>query len=134
MRNLAYLIVNTLAIVALGCDQPPPLLPEGKWTGTIVPLNQPDLRSEVYYRVSYEGQALTIVIGMTGMESRAARDVVVTTDSLKFVFDEPEGDVPLECGLGLHSTGNYEGLCADSGGKSAYFTMRPPDPSGAHEA
>ncbi|HEX9658974.1 MAG TPA: hypothetical protein VGA18_01700 [Rhodothermales bacterium] len=134
MRNIAYLIVITLGIATSGCDQPPPVLTEGKWTGAVVPLNHPDLRSEVYYRVSYEGQDLTILIGMMGMESRAAREVVVTTDSLKFVFDEPEGDVPLDCALGLHPTGNYEGLCADSAGKSAYFTMRPPDPSAAQEA
>lgn len=120
--------------VLASCESPPPILQQGKWTGTIVPMNHPEMRSDLYYRVSYEGDALQILIGMPEMESRDARNIHLTADSLHFEFDEPEPDVPVKCAFGLQPTGTYEGPCSEASGKSAYFTMRPPDAAGGQEA
>lgn len=100
----------------------------------LIPLDQAEDRSELYYRVSYTEDVLSILIGMADFESRSARDIRLTTDSLHFVFDEPEIEAPLTCAFGLQSNGVYEGPCTGASGKSAYFTMRPPSPFEGQEA
>ena len=133
MRTFSLAIV-VLGLTIAGCDKPPPTLEEGKWTGTIIPMAQPDQRSEVYYRVSYESQDLRILIGTSDTEARPVRAIQLTTDSLRFIFNEPEADVEVSCSFGLQSNGVYEGPCSDAAGKSAHFSMTPPDPFGGQEA
>lgn len=133
MRTLT-LAFAVLGLTITGCEKPPPTLEEGKWTGTIIPIAHPDQRTEVYYRVSYESQDLRIQIGTSETEARPVRAIQLTADSLRFIFNEPEADVELSCTFGLQSNGVYEGPCADAAGKSAHFTMRPPDPFGGQEA
>ncbi len=133
MRILTPVLAVLIMTIA-GCDNPPPTLEVGKWTGVIIPSANPDERTEIYYRVSYVAEDLQILIGSSETEARPVRDIHLTVDSLRFIFNEPEADVEVSCTFGLQSNGVFEGPCGDSDGKSAYFTMRPPDPSGGQEA
>lgn len=135
MRHLTlFVTVIVLGIAAAACESPPPILEEGKWTGFLIPLDNGGERSELYYRVSYPESELAILIGMADFESRSARNIQLTADSLHFVFDDPGVGVPVTCAFGLQSNGVYEGPCTDTAGKSAYVTMRPPSPFEGQEA
>jgi hypothetical protein len=110
------------------------MLDEGRWTGLLIPSENPDQRVDVYYRVHYVEGNPTVLVGSSDFESRDARDIKVTADSLFLVFDGLEDNIPLHCALGRQSTGSYEGQCTDTSGGSTYTIMRPPDPNAPLEA
>ncbi|MGA7303993.1 MAG: hypothetical protein WBW88_03935 [Rhodothermales bacterium] len=136
MRLLAAIaVMGVIGAAVSACEPPPPPeLTQGRWVGNVVPLGHPDQRSEIYLRVQYAPEGLTILVGREGEESRIARDIQLTADSLHFVYDDLEGENVLKCGLGLQPNGSYEGPCAGGGGESSYFMMRPPDPASGQEA
>lgn len=134
-RNIVFVILAAIGFSAAACDPPPPpTLPEGKWSGVMIPADNPSDRSAVYYRLQYAEGGLAILVGMSGMDSQPAESVLLSADSLKFVFEHPEAGHPMRCALGSRDNGSYEGPCVTPDGSSTYFTMVPPDPFGGQEA
>jgi hypothetical protein len=122
MRFLPALILLTLA----ACDSPDRLA-EGRWSGTLTPMNHPEMANPIAYDVGYEGDDLRIdLVGPDGA-ALPTRDVRLTTDTLFFVFDEPEENVPLRCALGRENADRFAGRCTDTAGQWARFTMQPPE-------
>ena len=140
MKKSRLLLLGTMMAFSglVGCTSEEvvevPTLEEGTWTGTIMPMDHPDERTEIIYRVSTTLGGVNMTIGTSFDNVRPSRDVEVTVDSLYFVFDEPESEVELTCALGLQSNGNYEGKCLDPENKWAWFTMRRPDKGYGNEA
>ena len=89
-------------------------------------MNHPAMVTPLTYEVSYRGDELVLVlVGPDGIEI-PTRDVSLQVDTLRFIFDEPEVGVALQCALGRLTTGGFEGRCTDAKGKWARFTMHPP--------
>ena len=106
----------------------PDRLAEGRWSGTLTPMNHPEMENPIAYDVGYEGDDLRIdLVGPDGA-ALPTRDVRLTADTLFFVFDEPEENVPLRCALARDETDHLAGRCTDASGKWARFTMQPPEP------
>jgi hypothetical protein len=99
-----------------------PYLPEGQWTGGLVPMNHPDHMTPLTYTVRRDGEVLAITLGDT-IPTRAVR---LQGDTLRFQFNEPEEGVLLDCALGRQEDGSFAGRCTDAGGQWARFTMVPP--------
>lgn len=119
---MKYLLCLLVPLAACG---PSTRLEEGRWTGTLTPMNHPEMANPVAYEVRYEDDALTIDLAGPGGASLSTRDLRLTADSLYFTFDEPEEDVALDCALGRDADG-FVGRCTDAEGKWARFTMQPP--------
>lgn len=134
MKTLSVLAVIFVAFLVSACDRPPPVLEVGKWSGVMIPEEDPSTRLRVYYRVGYEGEQLTLLVGLSDSLSVHASGVRLTQDSLYFELDSPMEQSVSRCGLGLQENGSYEGPCTDDSGRSTRFTMRPPDPFGGQEA
>lgn len=118
------LFVTGLAACTTPAAQPP--LPEGTWTGTLAPMNHPEMKNAVTYEVGSPDGALAISLVGPGNTSIPTRDITLDTDTLRFTFDEPEEHVPLHCALGAQADDSYAGRCTDASGKWARFTMVPP--------
>lgn len=118
----------SLPLILAACGSPERLA-EGRWSGTLAPMNHPEMANPVAYDVSYEGNLLHIaVVGPDGA-ALPTRDVRLTADTLYFAFDEPEENVPLRCTLRRDTTDSFAGRCADASGQWARFTMQPPEQS-----
>ena len=126
-RCLPLLFV--LLLSAAACASPERPLPEGTWTGGLVPMNHPEMHSPIAYLVRYQGDDL--VLSLTGPDgsggTMATRSVRLAQDTLYFAFDEPEQNMPLRCALGRQPDGSFVGRCTDPSGKWARFSMIPPD-------
>ena len=114
-----------LGLLALAGCAPSPPIPSGTWTGALTPERHPEMASPVAYRVAYPDGALTIEVVGADASALPARDAQLDGDTLRFAFDEPEGDVPLTCALGRDADG-FAGRCTAPDGQWAHFTMRPP--------
>jgi hypothetical protein len=118
-----------LLAVGLAACQPSPPLDAGRWTGTLTPMNHPDMATPVAYDVRYDGGRLAVdLIGPNGTTTSTHAPRLVG-DTLFFSFDEPEEQVRLDCALGRSDTGTYAGRCVDPSGKWARFTMVAPPTS-----
>ena len=123
---MSRLLCASLLLTLAACDSPDRLT-EGRWTGTLAPMNHPEMANPVAYAVDYEGDALTIdLVGPDGA-ALPTRDVRLTTDTLYFVFGEPEANIPLRCALGRENPEGFAGRCTDAAGQWARFTMLPPE-------
>lgn len=116
-----------VALCLLAACSSSPHLQEGRWSGTLTPMNHPEMATPVAYEVGYEGDTLTIVLLGPGGDTVPTRTVRLAADTLYFTFVEPEESVPLDCTLGREDAGGFAGRCADAAGKWARFTMRPPE-------
>lgn len=136
MRNpFALAAIAAISLTFLSCEpEPPPVLEVGRWTGFMIQSTNPGDRIEVYYRVSYIGEDLGVLVGRSGADSQQARDVRLSVDSLHFVFDEVDSGIELECAFARQPNGVYEGPCSTQDGGAYYLMMRPPDPFGGEEA
>lgn len=115
------------ALLALAACASPERLDEGRWTGTLTPMNHPEMANPVAYDVGYAGDTLRIALVGPGGGTLPTRDVRLTADTLHFAFNEPEEQVPLRCALGREPTGGFAGRCTDASGQWARFTMQPPE-------
>lgn len=116
-------------VFGLAACQSAPILDAGRWTGTLTPMNHPDMATPVAYDVQYEGTRLVIdLIGPNGTTTPTRRPRL-DGDTLFFSFEEPEEQVRLDCALGRADTEAFAGRCADAAGKWARFTMIPSTPS-----
>jgi hypothetical protein len=124
LQRLCASLLFTLA----ACGSPDRLA-EGRWSGTLTPMNHPEMANPIAYDVGYEADALHIAV--VGPEDTAlpTRGVRLTADTLYFAFDEPEENVPLRCALGRENADHFAGRCTDTAGKWARFTMQPPEQS-----
>lgn len=128
------LLLGAVCVIFSACESPPAHLEEGRWVGTAMPVGHPDQRTDIYLRIGSDEQGWTILVGFEGEESHPARDIVLTADTLKFVFDAPGRDSERHCALGTRDNGSFEGLCSGSEGDSTYLTVRPPNPFEGQEA
>lgn len=121
--SLAILLIGIL----VSC-QSSPQIEEGYWTGTLTPMNHPDLSNPMGYEVSYEDDSLTIQIVGPDSSLVTVYNTRVENDTLFFQFDEPEEQVTLDCMLASQENPNegFAGRCTDESGKWARFTMIPP--------
>lgn len=124
--RFASALLLALALAACTSTTDAPSLQEGTWTGGLVPMNHPDMQTPIRYDVRRDGGALAIDITGPDGQAVAARDIRVEADTLHFVFNEPERNVPLTCALARQDDARYEGRCTDAGGKWARFIMIPP--------
>lgn len=113
-----------LAFLLTACA-PSPALEEGRWEGTLTPMNHPEMANPIAYEVRQLDGGLSIdLIGPSGQRMPTRRPHL-EGDSLFFSFEEPEEQVQLHCALGRVEAG-FAGRCADDDGKWARFTMEPP--------
>ena len=127
MRFLPALILLTLA----ACDSPDRLA-EGRWSGTLTPMNHPEMETPVGYEVRHADEGLSIVVIGPGGERVPARRPRLEGDTLTFSFVEPADQVLLTCTLARtrppdSPTAGFAGRCVDPTGKWAQFTMRRPE-------
>lgn len=102
-----------------------PVLEEGRWTGSLTPMNHPEMTNPVAYEVRHlEGSLSIDLIGPSGKRMATQRPRL-RGDTLLFAFEEPEEQVQLGCALGRAAAG-FAGRCVDSGDKWARFTREPP--------
>ena len=103
-------------------------IPTGTWTGSLTPQNHPDLHIPMTYSVEEcaEGLKITLTSGQGNAGAVQARNVRVSAERVRFVFDEPEAEVPLTCRLERQRDGSFAGRCTADDGKYATFVMRPP--------
>lgn len=113
-------------MAACSAPNPAPVLPEGTWTGTLTPMNHPEMANPITYDVHYPEGALAIDLIGPNDSRITTRAVHLTVDSLHYRFDEPEEGVTLQCALGRRSDGHFDGRCMDAAGQWARFTMVPP--------
>jgi hypothetical protein len=123
MRRFFLLLVGL--VWTAGCTPTPDLTP-GRWTGTLTPMNHPDMRTPVAYDVRHADGALALDVVVSADTHLPARELRLSADSLFFVFDEPDAGVPLACAWGRDGAG-FAGRCTDASGKWARFTMQPPE-------
>ena len=122
---LKYFLVPALFLL-YACDSDPKLT-EGRWTGSLSPMNHPEMQNPVAYDVGYRDTQLQIdLIGPDGTSS-STKNVKMTSDTLYFAFSEPEEKVLLKCALAKENQGLFRGRCTDLNGKWAMFTMIAPD-------
>lgn len=101
-------------------------LEEGRWTGTLSPMNHPEIDNPVAYEVSYSDDELSVSVLGPGGETITTQNPVFEGDTLFFSFNEPEEQVLLNCALARTNGMSFEGRCSDTEGKWARFTMEPP--------
>lgn len=119
------LLLFFLAVLLAACAAPDtPVLKEGTWTGHLTPMNHPEMQIPLTY---YVAPGPTLSIAPADGEPVAVRNLRAETDTLFFIFDEPDAGVPLACRLAHRPDGAYAGRCTDADGKWAVFTMIPPD-------
>ena len=121
MRTSSSLCLSLLFLL-VSCG-PSAVLQAGEWTGTLTPMNHPDMANPVLY----EGKVLAIDLTGPGGRAVPTRNPRLANDTLRFAFDEPEQQVKLKCTRGREVTGGFAGRCIDATGQWAWFTMRPPE-------
>ncbi|MDX1531809.1 MAG: hypothetical protein R3362_09815 [Rhodothermales bacterium] len=125
MRLPSLLVV----LPGLALAQPAEDVPAGTWTGTLTPMNHPDLHTPLVYEVGHEADGLTLALGPAEADVQVrAEDVRLDADALHFWFREPDAAVRLDCEFRRRDDGSYAGRCTDADGKYATLTMRPPTP------
>lgn len=109
--------------------QSSPQLEEGYWTGTLTPMNHPDMANPMVYEVSYIEEALGINVVNPDSSLIPTQNVRMENDTLYFQFSEPEEKITLDCALARHEPAEqgFAGRCTDEFGKWARFTMIPPN-------
>lgn len=113
------------SLAACGTSSQPDLV-AGTWTGTLTPMNHPEMANPVTYSVRYPDGTLAIDPIGPGGAALPTRAIRHTTDSLHFAFDEPEERVTLHCALGPQPDDGFTGRCTDTVGQWARFTMVSP--------
>lgn len=118
----------TLLLLIVAC-QPTPELKEGRWSGTLTPMNHPEMENPINYEISYPAGSLSIDVISPDSSEIPTRNDQFENDTLYFQFDEPEEQVTLNCSLGRmnNQEGSFSVRCTDPNGQWAYFTMIPPD-------
>jgi hypothetical protein len=116
-----------MMLVALGLSacQMGSSLEAGRWSGTLTPMNHPEMATSIAYDVRYGGEGLAVDLIGPGGASVPTDRPQFDGDTLRFAFEEPDAQVRLSCVLGRERDG-YAGRCTDPGGKWARFTMVPP--------
>ncbi|WP_234572386.1 hypothetical protein [Rhodohalobacter sp. 614A] len=115
--------------ILLSACQSAPQLQEGFWTGSLTPMNHPEMSNPMGYEVSYIDRALTIHIVGPDSSLIPTDNTRIENDTLFFQFIEPEERVTLDCALAQHESAEqgFSGRCTDQSGKWARFTMIPPN-------
>lgn len=126
IRSFVSLVAILTGVAACAPSTAPPALSEGTWTGTLTPMNHPEIATPITYDVHYPAGTLAIDLVGPNDTRIATRAVRLTADSLHFTFDEPEEDATLQCALGRQSDSHFDGRCTDIAGQWARFTMMPP--------
>lgn len=122
--TMKYLTLSLL-ILSTAC-QTAPKLPEGRWNGSLTPMNHPDMQNQVAYNVSYESDKLQISLIGPNNSTVDVQNPRIEGDTLFFAFNEPEEHVLLRCALVGEEADGFAGRCTAPSGKWAHFTMRPP--------
>lgn len=121
---MKYLILPLLLLLVT-CESDSKLQ-EGHWTGTLTPMNHPEMHNPVSYNVSYKENILTIELVGPGGNLIKTEKPRFQNDTLFFAFREPEEQMLLTCAFAEDSKTGFTGRCTDETGKWAQFTMQPP--------
>lgn len=115
-------------VILISC-QSSPQIEEGHWTGTLTPMNHPDMHNPIGYEVTFKNEGLIVQIIGPDSSLIPTRNTRVENDTLYFQFNEPEEQVELDCKLGRQENlyKGFVGRCTDESGKWARFTMIPPN-------
>ena len=116
-----------LGILLLPACSAPETLPDGRWTGSLTPMNHPEMRTPLSYTVSHPDGVLAISMDGPGGEGMPFINPVFELGSLSYAFIEPEGGNRLRCRLDQQPDATLEGRCTDPSGKWALFRMVPPE-------
>lgn len=119
------LLLLLTCCVMVTCQSAPPL-EEGQWTGSLSPMNHPDMSNPIAYNVSHNNGQLEIDIIGPNASHIPTRDIRLENDTLYFSFNEPEEKVLLDCALAEENSHTFSGRCTDASGKWAIFTMTAP--------
>jgi len=103
-----------------------PRLSEGIWSGRLAPMNHLDQISPLMFSVAYEDDLLAMVLSGPDEMEIPIRNARVDGDTLRFEFNEPEGNFLLTCALAGEANSGFEGRCADESGKWAFVGLEPP--------
>lgn len=99
-------LLPVLALLSASCSFSPTGQPlkQGRWAGTLTPMNHPGMENPVSYEVRYSWKDLLIkLIGPDGVPI-ATHSPRLEADTLYFSFKEPEEQVLLNCVLAGHGT------------------------------
>lgn len=104
-------------------------LDEGYWTGTLTPMNHPEMSNPIGYEVTYSDDEINMNIVGPDSTLIPAKNIRMEDDTLRFQFQEPEEQVTLDCVLARHENPEegFAGRCTDPIGQWARFTMIPPE-------
>ncbi|MEM1056462.1 MAG: hypothetical protein AAGI52_13145 [Bacteroidota bacterium] len=114
-----------LLFLALTACLPGNRLTQGRYTGTLTPMNHPDMQTPVTFDIAYERADLTIALVGPDGQTIPTRDVIHAPPNLFFTFDEPEEGVTLRCVWARQEDDGWAGRCTDSEGKWARFEIAP---------
>lgn len=123
MRRLAPLLL--VGVVLMACPSGASRLQDGRWTGTLTPMNHPDMQTPIALDVRTTGGSIEIVILGPDGGTLPAREIDFDDDTLAFTFDEPEAGIPLRCDWTRQPDGGFAGRCTDPEGKWAHFEVDP---------
>ena len=124
---MKFLCSFILFLLLISCHEEPQLQ-VGTWSGSITPMNHPEMANPISYKVTYPEEVMTIDILGPDSSLISERNVRFENDTLFFQFDEPEEQVPLDCELGRQANQevHFSGRCTDASGQWALFTMIVP--------
>lgn len=116
-----------LLVLAACASDPPeaPALAEGRWVGTLTPMNHSDRPMPVAFDIGTASGAPSVTLIGPGGATIDGRETSWDGTTLRFVFDEPEAGIPLTCEWPRQADGSLAGRCTDPEGKWARFEVSP---------
>jgi len=122
LKVIGFLIISFASIISGSAQS----LHLGDWTGTLTPMNHPDMHLPMKYIVSEDNDNVTLTLVTENGTTTEARNIKMTKSTLAFVFNETDANVELTCHFNKDKVGRYKGKCQDKMGKWGLFTMIPP--------
>lgn len=124
MRRLLLSAVLLSAACTGAPSEAPAPLAEGRWAGSLTPMNHPDQATPVAFDIREDRGAWTVTLLGPGGATLPGRDVSWDGATLRFTFDEPEAGVPLACAWTSREGAVLAGRCTDADGRWAQFDVR----------
>ena len=118
---MRWIIILSILLTACSTTQK---LPTGSWSGYVSPMDFPNSRIILNYKVYDLGESVGLQIFSPGGTEIQTKNIQMTKDSLFFSYDKQKQQGEFSCGLEKVNKHYYYGRCTDSDGKWALFTMK----------